>query len=770
MAGFYIELSDTEWNTNDVIIANCCYGGVGISDGSKINLTNVFFINNSNSIDNYPSARRNVMCFESNNNSTLILNSVSNDNKDNSTESLWIKPDSCILSGVKDGFTSPFFVPNISNISIDNNNDSLETSIGIYGKDLIPCNLSFSLIVTDKESKESVVINCSVIYVNETYAMRSIVNSPVEIFDNSITSIVANYGNNNEEIFNTTHFEIIIPEYDGQFSKSKHSQRNIALLIIIILSVIIVILLFLICILLYYRKRKETQVEAIDIDMMEKVEDGNNISSSYKVSSVKVGDSNHSLMISSTDLSLDSLNREASNNENRFSSPGESSVSTFLTLPLYMEDDYKYDDEIMQLTGNQILEEAMLCESPYSSVIVDARDNLFDRIHRTELLHSNNNNKKIEGNKKENMYEKDDVTYENEDEEEKKESFESELSHMTVKERELISARTVFWIGRGIQHMLKNKSHSLILNKFISRQVLFGEDGNVLISLDEETLRKKLKGKSSLEWQRCTAPELLKSRKERKERKKKEGMEIHEEEGMMEEEEEDSIFEKEMIYSLGIILYEMMMTCIPYKDYNIEEALNKALEGERPPFNDDVIKRPLSKLILHCLMPNPEERPNFTMLEEELLKELPENEEFKEQNNLREDEKKITDKKDVERNIKERNNDERFADNILDIDNLNFSLTNLLKEDNLLNEVDNNDDDEIDEDLLDELDDNYDDKLKEELEESDENLENESDSNYDHHSKELNDEELKEEKDFDKGEVKKNENENECFKEEKKKL
>lgn len=71
------------------------------------------------------------------------------------------------------------------------------------------------------------------------------------------------------------------------------------------------------------------------------------------------------------------------------------------------------------------------------------------------------------------------------------------------------------------------------------------------------------------------------------------------------------------VYAFGMLLYEMMTLKAPFEKLTIPQICNKVASGERPELIDS-IEEPYKSLIEQCWSQNPNERPTFAQIIEEL--------------------------------------------------------------------------------------------------------------------------------------------------------
>ncbi|KAH7815310.1 uncharacterized protein MONOS_4506 [Monocercomonoides exilis] len=138
--GSVVDLSMSEAVVRDTTICNSSKGGMSVSGGTII-IKDGRFENNNPSIEKYPSARRNIICSDS---ASLTISSLKGGDgvKDNS--SLWILNEGCNFEGIISERSSPFFIPVLENVSVNENGSNI--FIKFKGYLFIPCDLSFRLV------------------------------------------------------------------------------------------------------------------------------------------------------------------------------------------------------------------------------------------------------------------------------------------------------------------------------------------------------------------------------------------------------------------------------------------------------------------------------------------------------------------------------------------------------------------------------------------------------------------------------------------------
>ncbi|KAH7824680.1 uncharacterized protein MONOS_12590 [Monocercomonoides exilis] len=141
-------LSDSTSRLKDTIITNSSEGGISVDCGN-VDITMGMFVNNTSSILQYTSARRNVVCTGS---AMVDLVSLKGGDgwKDNS--SLWMLNDVCSFEGIVYERDSSFFIPVLESVEAKEETDRMK--LIFKGMLFIPCNMSFSVVKRKGEEKE----------------------------------------------------------------------------------------------------------------------------------------------------------------------------------------------------------------------------------------------------------------------------------------------------------------------------------------------------------------------------------------------------------------------------------------------------------------------------------------------------------------------------------------------------------------------------------------------------------------------------------------
>ncbi|KAH7821050.1 uncharacterized protein MONOS_11674 [Monocercomonoides exilis] len=146
--GSVVDFTNCSVELRDTTICNSSKGGMSVS-GGYVMIEAGNFSNNSPSIENYPSVRRNIICSDS---ASLTISSLKGGDgvKDNS--SLWILNEGCTLDGIAGERSSSFFISVLESVEAKEVGEEVE--IVFKGKLLLPCDLSFMVVKQMGEEKQ----------------------------------------------------------------------------------------------------------------------------------------------------------------------------------------------------------------------------------------------------------------------------------------------------------------------------------------------------------------------------------------------------------------------------------------------------------------------------------------------------------------------------------------------------------------------------------------------------------------------------------------
>ncbi|KAH7819348.1 uncharacterized protein MONOS_12015 [Monocercomonoides exilis] len=124
----------------DTRIRECGKGGLSVLAG-YLTVEKGEFENNNPFIEKYPSMRRNILCSDS---GILIVSNLKGGDGLMPNSSLWILNDGCTLRGIAGERPSPFFIPKLEDVSVNENGRHIV--VKFKGSLFVPCDLSFRLV------------------------------------------------------------------------------------------------------------------------------------------------------------------------------------------------------------------------------------------------------------------------------------------------------------------------------------------------------------------------------------------------------------------------------------------------------------------------------------------------------------------------------------------------------------------------------------------------------------------------------------------------
>lgn len=147
--------------------------GVFCITEAAANMAYVVFNENSKANSRFPSARRNLICFEG---GTVSLQNIVGDKSSGETNSLWMLRDGqCTITTNEAPRDSYFYIPRLTSLAYTRSSDAEQTpedrqiSITFTGEYLLPCNTTFTIRRTDGKTKKETTSNHTVcVFHNET--------------------------------------------------------------------------------------------------------------------------------------------------------------------------------------------------------------------------------------------------------------------------------------------------------------------------------------------------------------------------------------------------------------------------------------------------------------------------------------------------------------------------------------------------------------------------------------------------------------------------
>ncbi|KAH7821044.1 uncharacterized protein MONOS_11310 [Monocercomonoides exilis] len=586
----------------DCTITNSSVGGMSVAEGDvEIRAGN--FTLNKVSNENYPSARRNIICKDA-----AVLNMIDLKGGDGlmPNTSLWILNEGCNLKGIPLLRDSEFFIPTL--ISIDVKVADGVTSIAFNGKLLLPCDLSCKLIFSNGQNIKVEKYDFSVQgFVNESLAICSIDTDIISI-SSDVTEISACIVFGKTDLPSSTVSLIVknrtVPQSDeGNIVKGGNGTKPSWLLILIILLAVILLIVLIVSIIFIVRWRKAKdrtkELEIIVNDAVRKdpkliemvtmepspeeqwrraekvVEKKNEEMIKKRVYEKRLGhseSSEHLLSESGSteyilgrdsskipDWALENAEEDDINEEIRKRSPSPSISSTSSTSSTDTDSTFVPRESMCPTTSSMSnLVDAMACSSPHEKLIVDLRDSLF------MLLHGMNEKK--------------------------------EMAIGSLKEREQTAAQVLFWVANGALHSFENEADELFsLVNLSPHIVLFSEHMVITIALHSDCSSLDDSDSSSI-----SSSSTLTTSSSDCSLENRNGKDSPPPSSAFEDEDDDrkecmrwkapelminnkmKATEKSVAFSIGMMLWECLTLEIPFGEYEAEAAGQKIVNGERP--------------------------------------------------------------------------------------------------------------------------------------------------------------------------------------------
>eukprot|EP00770_Monocercomonoides_exilis_P016148 MONOS_16099.1-p1 / transcript=MONOS_16099.1 / gene=MONOS_16099 / organism=Monocercomonoides_exilis_PA203 / gene_product=unspecified product / transcript_product=unspecified product / location=Mono_scaffold01504:2380-7643(-) / protein_length=1684 / sequence_SO=supercontig / SO=protein_coding / is_pseudo=false len=589
--GSVVDFSNCFVMMKDTIVCNSSKGGMSVSEGSTIVIQEGRFENNSPSIENYPSVRRNMLCSDS---AEVNIMSLKGGDGVLPDSSMWILNDGCTLKGIVEERASPLFIPVLEDVSVNENGRN--AMIKFKGSLFVPCDLSFRVVhkTGDVEVIETYPFEEDS-FVSETEVGGMIPSENIStIADETEVSVMILYGKqlaatSSQILKNRTEPKTGIDKVVEGGKEGKFSW----ILIVCIVAVVVLLIVSIIFIVRWKKVKNEAEdlreivndnirkdpkaFEMVTMEMSpeeqwrraereaEKKNDerikkrvyekslGHSESSEHLLS--ESGSTEYILgrdsdkipqwMLEKVDEEEDDISRK------RTPSPSISSTSTTDTSDT--ESTFVRSESLCPTTSSMSnLVDAMACSSPHEKLIVDLRDSLF------MLLHGKNEKK--------------------------------EMAIGTLQEREVTAAQILFWVANLALHSFDEMNNPLqSLTNLSPHIVLFSEHMVITIALhsdcsssdsdsssissstvvtstsddDDDDDRNSLPSSAfedeednRKECMRWKAPELLN------------GTRKH-------------ATKKTVVFSVGMMVWECVTLQIPFGEYSGEAAGSMIVRGEK---------------------------------------------------------------------------------------------------------------------------------------------------------------------------------------------
>ncbi|KAH7825299.1 uncharacterized protein MONOS_613 [Monocercomonoides exilis] len=576
--GSLVHSTNSSLMMKDVIVSNASSGGLSVSAGS-VRIEKGEFFNNDPVIEKYASVRRSIICSGS---ASLTISSLKGGDgvKDNS--SLWILNDRCDLRGIAGERSSPFFIPKLEDVSVNENGSNVV--VKFKGLLLLPCDLSFRLIFKtgDVELVETYPFEEDS-FVSETEVIGMIPKETTEDAGDEVeVSVCVLFGKidspsstgsfilkNRSETEGKGDDRIVEGGKEGKFSWAliwRRAEREAE------------------------KKNEERMKKRIYETNMEHSESSEHLlgeSGSTEYILGRDSDKIPQWMLEKVD------EKEEEEEETRKRTPSPSISSTSTTDTSDTESTFvRMEDACPTTSSMSNLVDAMACSSPHEKLIVDLRDSLF------MLLHGRNEKK--------------------------------EMAIGSLKEREMTAAQILFWVANLALHSFDEMENPLSsLANLSPHIVLFSEHMVIAIALhsdcssdsdtsssissstvvtsasdDDDDESDSLPSSAfedeednRYECLRWKAPELLMNRKM-------------------------GATKESVAFSIGMMLWECLTLQIPFGEFEAEIARQKIANQERPSISV-VNESMFYEIIRVCLSTHPDDRPSLTCLKRELIQRFP---------------------------------------------------------------------------------------------------------------------------------------------------
>ncbi|KAH7832484.1 uncharacterized protein MONOS_14843 [Monocercomonoides exilis] len=633
--GSLIYLFNSTSHLKDTIITNSAEGGISIDRGN-VDITMGMFVNNTPSLSQYPSARRNVVCTGS-----AVVDVVSLKGgdgwKDNS--SLWILNERCTLKGLASDRPSALFVPELRGVQMEV--EGTQAKLRFVGELLLPCNLSCQLVRSLRSEQHIERHEFGEDgFVDEHEAWCAVSSSEIEPEaeaeeESEEVRVCLLFGNadspSSTQSFILKNRSETKAKRDERIVEGGNEKKSWWILVVIVMAIVLfVVLMIAVISTVRWRKvkneaedlreivndniRKDPKlIEMVTMEMSpeeqwrraereaEKKNDERMKKRIYEKSLEHSESSEHLLSESGSteyilgrdsdkipEWMLEKVDENGEEEETRKRTPSPSISSTFTTDS---DSTFVRGEDMCPTTSSMSnLVDAMACSSPHEKLIVDLRDSLF------MLLHGRNEKK--------------------------------EMAIGTLQEREVTAAQILFWVANLALHSFDEMENPLSsLANLIPHIVLFSEHMVICIvihsdllsddsdssSISSSTVVTSVSGdddddslpssafeddddirKECLRWK---APELLMNKKM-------------------------GATKESVAFSIGMMLWECLTLEIPFGEYEADVAGQKIVNGERPNF-ERISTSSLQNVAKCCLSGCASQRKTLALLKREFIQRFP---------------------------------------------------------------------------------------------------------------------------------------------------
>ncbi|KAH7824168.1 uncharacterized protein MONOS_3215 [Monocercomonoides exilis] len=631
--GSLVDVVKSSVMMKDITITNSPDGGITMS-GGELTVSDGRFENNNPSIEGYLSLRRNIICSDS---GTLNVMSLKGGDGLKDNTSLWILNDGCALGGIAGERSSPFFIPKLEEVSVNENGSKVV--VKFKGGLFLPCDLSFRLVYKtgDVELFETYQFEEDG-FVSETEVLGTISSENIStIADETEVSVMILFGK---------HLASTSPQILKNKTESKTGDDNVVeggkeeksywLLIVIIMAVVLLIVLI-VSVILAVRwrksKRRTEELEEIVNDTVKKdpkafemvtmemspeeqwkraekeAEKKNEERAKKRIyeTNMEHSESSEHLLSESgsteyilgkdsdkiPEWALEKVEEEEETRK-RTSSPSVSSTSTTDTSDT--DTTFVRGEDLCPTTSSMSnLVDAMACSVPHEKLIVDLRDSLF------MLLHGRNEKK--------------------------------EMAIGTLEEREQTAAQILFWVANLALHSFDEMENPLSsLTNLSPLIVLFSEHMVICVAMhsdfSSDSDSSSISSASTIitsssdcsvvnNYNRNSPPS---SAFEDEEDNRTECMRWKAPELMNGTKKQAT--KKTVVFSIGMMLWECLTLDIPFGEYEAVIAGEKIKNGERP-FIEKVEQTSYFGCIRSCFEGKGCLRPTLIDLKREFIRHFP---------------------------------------------------------------------------------------------------------------------------------------------------
>ncbi|KAH7829405.1 uncharacterized protein MONOS_743 [Monocercomonoides exilis] len=634
--GSVVDVKSSNVTMKDTTISTSKKGGLSLFGGS-VEIEKGEFTNNNPSIQNYPSARRNILCEGS---SELSVVSLKGGDGTLPNISLWILDGGCSLEGIAGERASPFFIPKVESVSSEKSGEKV--NLVFRGSLLLPCNLSFETVAAegDEEVVEKHLFDERG-FISEEEVHGSVPVETIEgVASGAEVRVCILFGNPSSP--SSTESFIL---KNKSTSESKGDERiveggkdgKLSWILIVCIAIVVALLIVSIVFIVRWRKQKRRtrELEEIVNDTVRKdpkvfemvtmemspeeqwrraereAEKKNEERIKKRVYENSLGhseSSEHLLSESGSteyilgrdsdkipEWALEKVDEKEVEEETRKRSPSPSISSTSTTDS---DSTFVRGEDLCPTTSSMSnLVDAIACSSVFEKLIVDLRDSLF------MLLHGRNEKK--------------------------------EMAIGTLKEREHTAAQVLFWVANGALHSFENEEDELSsLANLSPHIVLFSEHMIICIakhsdfssddsdsssissastiitsSSDFSSANRNGRGSpppsSAFEDEDDNRKECLRWKAPELQMNKKMGA-----------------TEKSVVFSIGMMLWECLTLQIPFGEYGAVVAGQKIVNGERPDMKG-VSGNTFEAVVKSCVSERGCERVELNVLKREFIQRFP---------------------------------------------------------------------------------------------------------------------------------------------------